>query len=85
MSAALSVVPSSEAEREAELEALRIKSAKAGKHISDLIRADVAKRDWNRMHRNADRRHALPLSERIVRIRDGAEILLRPWFGRPSL
>ena len=50
-------------------EALRIASAKAGKHIGDELRAEIAARNWAAVHIRGDRSRpiALPVGWRARR------------------
>ena len=48
-------------------------------HIGDMIRAEVATRDWRAMHIAADRRDAIHLADATERRRGHRSILVRVW------
>ena len=48
-------------------------------HIGDMIRAEVATRDWRAMHIAADRRDAIHMADATERRRGHRSILVRVW------
>jgi hypothetical protein len=50
------------------LEEIREQSAKAGKHVGDAMRSQIAKRDWAAVHVTGDRRAPVFLAACVKRV-----------------